>query len=140
MEVFTTTSTDPITSGTQTADNVGSGVLTRDDFMLLLMTQLKNQDPMEPMDSESMLNQFTQLNSLEELQSINQNISELFNNQSLSDAAGLLGQQVTVADTAGYNVHGIVSSISQNADQIELWINGVSYPLSSLRAVEQVED
>lgn len=139
MEVYPTTITESGTGNTQAAAGTGSGELTQDDFMLLLMTQLKYQDPMEPMDSESMLNQFTQLNSLEELQNINQNVSDLSSSESLTDASSLIGRQVSVANEYGIVQNGIVSSISQNQNQIELWINDVPYPLSALRSIEQVE-
>ncbi len=139
MEVYPTTVTESSTGNTQAAVGTGSGELTQDDFMLLLMTQLKYQDPMEPMDSESMLNQFTQLNSLEELQNINQNVSELSSSESLTEASSLIGRQVSVSNEFGIEQNGIVSSISQNQNQIELWINDVPYPLSALRSIEQVE-
>ncbi len=45
------------------------------DFMRLMIEQLKNQDPMDPMKSQEFTSQLAQINSLEQLISLNQNLS-----------------------------------------------------------------
>ncbi len=45
------------------------------DFMTLLVTQLKNQDPTNPVDPTQFVGQLVQFNSLEQLISINQELS-----------------------------------------------------------------
>lgn len=48
-----------------------------DTFMKLLLAELKNQDPLEPMKNSEMLGQMAQLNSLQQLTSISSNIETM---------------------------------------------------------------
>jgi flagellar basal-body rod modification protein FlgD len=47
------------------------------EFMMILLAQLRNQNPLEPMDDKEMIAQMAQLNSLQELQKINASLSTL---------------------------------------------------------------
>lgn len=47
------------------------------DYMLLLIEQLKNQNPLEPMDSEDMAAQLAQFSQLQQLEEANTNLGEL---------------------------------------------------------------
>jgi flagellar basal-body rod modification protein FlgD len=73
--------------------------LGKDDFLKLLITQLANQDPMEPMDNEELISQMTQFTSLEQLQNLNES-SEMSNilarsmNNALS--TNLIGREIVV--------------------------------------------
>ncbi|MFZ5808672.1 MAG: flagellar hook assembly protein FlgD [Chloroflexota bacterium] len=46
-------------------------------FMAILLAQLRNQNPLEPMDDKELVAQMTQLNSLEELKKISSGIDTL---------------------------------------------------------------
>lgn len=78
-----------------------SGLLGKDDFLKLLVAQLKNQDPINPLDNSQFINQSAAFSSLEALQNIQKSLDNLAasNSNSLAGAAGLLGRQVTA--TAG---------------------------------------
>lgn len=52
-------------------------ILDKDDFLKLLITQLKNQDPFNPLDQNQFLAQTAQFASLEELQTMNKTLEEL---------------------------------------------------------------
>jgi flagellar basal-body rod modification protein FlgD len=83
-------------SGTQ---NPGA-ILKNDDFLRLLITQLKNQDPPNPLDQNEFLGHTTQFTSLEQLQSINRGLAELKNaaaGASMAQAATLLGKTARVS-------------------------------------------
>lgn len=79
------------TTGTQAkkADNVG-----RDEFLKLLITQLKNQDPEAPLDSKEFAVQLAQFTQVEKLVSIDSQIGKLA--QNANSVAGYLGQQVVL--------------------------------------------
>jgi flagellar basal-body rod modification protein FlgD len=49
-----------------------SATVEKDEFLKLLITQLQNQDPLEPMDNAEFVSQVTQFSSLEQLISIRQ--------------------------------------------------------------------
>ena len=51
--------------------------LGKQDFLNLMMTQLANQDPLDPMDSEKMMQQMTSLGTVEQLQSVNAQLAKM---------------------------------------------------------------
>jgi len=51
--------------------------VTKDEFLKLLVAQLKNQDPMNPVDNQQFLAQLATFSSLEQLISINSGVAEL---------------------------------------------------------------
>jgi flagellar basal-body rod modification protein FlgD len=73
--------------------------LGKDDFMKLMLAQLQNQDPMNPMDDTQMVAQTAQFSSLEQLQNINSTLTSMAaqtGNGGVASASALLGKTVTV--------------------------------------------
>ncbi len=64
------------TSGTTAAGSSGS-TITSSDFLTLLVTELKNQDPTQPSDPTQYVQQLVGVNSLEQLIGINQQIGSI---------------------------------------------------------------
>ena len=76
-------------------------VLGKDDFLHLLITQLQNQDPLNPTDHTEFTAQLAQFSSLEQLNNVNDNLEELQNYQASnnnSQAVSLLGKEITTND------------------------------------------
>ena len=59
----------------------GNSSLGKDDFLRLLMTQLQNQDPTNPMDSQQFAAQLAQFNTVEQLTNLNTGMTNLTNTQ-----------------------------------------------------------
>ena len=73
--------------------------LGKQDFLNLLMTQMANQDPMNPMDSEGMMQQLASLGTVEQLQNLNSQTAKMMEIQqhiARSTAGSLLGKDVEV--------------------------------------------
>jgi len=69
---------DSTTSTTNSTNAAGdSSDITSDDFLTLLVSELKNQDPTQPTDPNQYITQLAQVNSLQQLISINQGIGTL---------------------------------------------------------------
>ena len=81
------------------------------DFMKLVIEQLKNQDPMDPMKSEEFTTQLAQINSLQQLISLNQTMSSFIQSGKLGDATALIGQYVEGTDANSTPVTGVVDSV-----------------------------
>jgi flagellar basal-body rod modification protein FlgD len=58
-----------------------NGELEKQDFMNLFLTQMSNQDPVDPMDSGAMMNQLAQLGTLEQLEKMNGQFTDLNSTQ-----------------------------------------------------------
>ena len=65
------------------------------DYMNLLITQLQNQNPLEPLDNNQMATQLAQLSQLQQLESMNENFADALATAELSYANSLLGKEVT---------------------------------------------
>ena len=104
----------------------------QDAFLQLLMIQLKNQDPTNPMDSSEFLAQQAQFTQISELQKLNNNLTS---SMLISQASSMVGRDVVVEDKGspeGY-VKGVVECASfDSSGGINLVINGTEYPLDSL--------
>ena len=77
-----------------------SNVMGKDDFLNLLITQLQNQDPLNPTDSTEFTAQLAQFSSLEQLGNVNENLTELKHFQASinnSQAVALIGKAITAA-------------------------------------------
>ncbi|MCJ7830769.1 MAG: flagellar hook assembly protein FlgD [Desulfobacterales bacterium] len=77
--------------------------LGKDDFLLLLVAQMKNQDPLNPSDSTEFTAQLAQFSSLEQLQNVNSNLESLQQVQAdlmNSQAVNLIGKTIKAKDNA----------------------------------------
>lgn len=92
-----------------TADK--SKQLGKQDFLKLLMAQLQNQDPMKPMDDTQMIAQMAQFSALEATQSLQQTLQRATNNQTIAQAAALIGKYVQADQADGSTVTGAVTSV-----------------------------
>jgi len=62
---------------------------------MLLVAQLKNQDPLNPMQDREFIAQLAQLNALEQLQQLNETVAALAQHAALGQVAGYLGKVVS---------------------------------------------
>lgn len=82
------------------------------DFMTLLVAQIKNQDPMSPMDNAEFTSQITQFTMLEEMEKTNANLEEsLIVGQAINNTSmlSLVGKSVTVDGSGTWIDDGVVS-------------------------------
>ncbi len=87
-----------IATGTAQPATSKPTVLGKDDFLNLLITQLQNQDPLNPTDSTEFTAQLAQFSSLEQLNNVNTNLEQLQNFQASannSQVVSLLGKEIT---------------------------------------------
>ncbi len=127
--------------GIETTPKAGSE-LDKDAFMQMLVTQMQNQDPMNPMDNSELSAQLAQFGSLEQMQNLNAKF-ELFQ-QSTTTAMSLMnaGQDVALELTNGDLVEGTLDKVQWNQGETQFVINGEAYSagsVRSLRAGEPVE-
>lgn len=103
----------------------GNGDLGQQDFLTLMTTQLKNQDPFKPMENGEFLAQMAQFSTVSGIDSVNDTlgqIGESLRSFRIATAANLLGEQVLIPgdlarpDETG-TIHGAVD-LSEAADQV----------------------
>ena len=92
-----TTGLESVTTGGTQPAVVPSKEMDRDAFLNLLITQLQNQDPLNPTDSTEFTAQLAQFSSLEQLGNVNDNLIQLQNFQASinnSQAVSLIGKEI----------------------------------------------
>ncbi len=117
----------PVSSTSSTAAQSAYGL----DFQSLLqiiLTQLTYQDPLKPMDNFEFVSQLAQFSQLQQMQTLNDNITTLLTTQSASQAAALLGRTVDISSgTSGTSSStvtqtGTVSAVSFSSGQPQITI------------------
>ena len=122
-----------VSSATQDSlSKAKAGTANKDDFLQLLVAQMKYQDPMEPTENTEWVSQYAQFSQVEELQN-------MATSMSLQRASGLVGQTVimNVEDAKGgvTEVQGNVDFVSYEGGNAYLSINGELYAMSDLKHV-----
>ena len=90
---------------------VANKLLGQDDFLQLLVTQMRNQDPMAPMQDTEFIAQMAQFTSLEQSRKMSEDMAEMRSQTSFQQGVGLLNQQVTVKVGEEAPLTGIVTEL-----------------------------
>ncbi len=121
-------------SSTAAPNNLNS--LTPTDFMKLMITQLQQQDPLNPTNSSALLTQMSQISNLQSNQTMVGSLQGLTLQQSIGAGGNLIGKTVQGLNTSGKQVSGIVTSVVVQNQKVSLQLDtGQQVPLSS---VEQI--
>jgi flagellar basal-body rod modification protein FlgD len=84
---------------TQQKEIARTSSLGQEDFLKLLMTQLQNQDPMEPMDNGEFMGQMAQFSTVQGITEMGESVDGLvgiYQGQQLSNNAAMIGKQALV--------------------------------------------
>lgn len=120
----------------QTNNGLGMG---DDTFLKLLITQLQNQDPLSPMDSQDLMNQVATLTMLEQTIQMNQNLEDYLSQQPLLQASQFIGKSVQAILEDGTPIEGEVESVQQSGHLITLNVQGYGVPLELVTKVYETE-
>ncbi len=107
----------------------------KNDFLKLLVAQLRNQDPMKPMEDQEFIAQMAQLNTVEQLTAMNTKLSEFLESETLSQASALLGKMI-VAEPSGANpITGVVQEVRIEQGRPVLNVAGQEVPLADVTKI-----
>ncbi len=100
----------------------------KDEFMQILVAQLRNQDPLSPMEDKDFIAQIAQFSTLEQIQSMNEGAT-------FAQAAALVGKEVysVITDSNGFRkeISGIVDSVMTINKMPYLEVKGHLIPYST---------
>ncbi len=116
-------------SQTTTTTTQQTSELGKEDFLQLLVTQLKNQDPLDPVKNEDFIAQLAQFNSLEQMNAL----------QTLTQSASLIGKSVAWNDENGEAQTGIVSAIEVQEGTPMLVVGDMLIEVSDILAIASGE-
>jgi len=120
---------------TTTTTTQQTSALGKEDFLKLLVTQMKNQDPLDPVKNEDFIAQLAQFNSLEQMINLNKNFEQLNTLQTLTQSASLIGKAVAWNDADGKTQLGVVSAIEMQDGVPMLVVDDMMIDISKILAI-----
>jgi flagellar basal-body rod modification protein FlgD len=123
---------------TSSATNVSSLQM---DYMKLLVTQLQNQNPLEPMNNDQMASQLAQYSELQQLEGMNNSFSSVLDATQKSYASSLLGKTVSYyaaqPDGSVEGAEGVVKEVGTDTDgKVILNVNDIALSLDDILTVK----
>jgi flagellar basal-body rod modification protein FlgD len=110
--------------------------LKTEDFIKMMITQLQNQDPMEPAKNQELLAQMSQIGQLQSATTLQESLKGMVTQNQIGSAASLMGKPVKGLDSNDDPVEGVVSSIRVAADGVSLELdNGKTLPLGRVTSI-----
>jgi flagellar basal-body rod modification protein FlgD len=118
-------STSPITDlknatvvgGATSPREAPSGTLGKDEFLKLLVGQLRHQDPLNPLNDAEFMGQMAQFTQVEQLTNMAKGLE-------LDRAFALIGREVTYRNSEGDLVRGLVERVVTENGKLTLTVNG----------------
>ena len=107
-------------SGNQVKSRSGQFELKSEDFIRMMITQLQNQDPMEPAKNDQLLAQMSQIGQLQASTTLQQSLKGLVMQNQIGSAGNLIGKTVQGLDDKNEQIKGIVNSVRVEGDDLFL--------------------
>ncbi len=112
-----------------------------DDFLMLMITELQNQDPLDPTNNAEFLQQITQIRQVGANDKLTATLDQVLAGQNLTMAAGMIGKTVTGVDDANADVTGTVDRIAFEATadgserELRVYVGNRSFRVDRLRQI-----
>ena len=123
------------------------GEVDLDAFIQLMLVQLQNQDPLEPMDNSEMLQQITQIREIGASENLSQTLQAVLTGQNLTTASSLIGQQILALADSGETIEGEVDRVSIEVNEndnskreIRVHIGEQSVRLNNVREITSIQN
>jgi flagellar basal-body rod modification protein FlgD len=121
------------TGSTTTAS--GFNNLTTGDFMKMLIAELQNQDPTQPMSNQDLLTQLSTMSQLQSTQDLDSALQSNTNNQQLSIASSFIGKAVQGTDSNNNPVTGVAQQAVLQNGAAYVSVGNSLVPLANITAV-----
>jgi flagellar basal-body rod modification protein FlgD len=123
----------------QAAANKKTDTLGKDQFLSILVTQLRNQDPMQPLQDKDFIAQMAQFTSVEQLMNMSTELSLM--RQNIGSASSLIGKTIewNEYDDAGEikTVKGVVDSIISKEGLLYARVGGAEVALDYVTSISE---
>jgi flagellar basal-body rod modification protein FlgD len=126
------------TNITNAGTTTEKGKLGKDEFLKILITQLKNQDPSDPLKDKDFIAQMAQFTSVEQLSNMSNEMKQL--RQTLGFASGMIGKEISWAIASNDSKEptlksGVVESIVVKSDGQYAVVKGEEIALSRIAKI-----
>lgn len=133
--VGSTSSSDSSVGSSRSLQNLGM-----DEFLKLMIAELQNQDPMNPMENSEMLQQLGEMRSITATDSLTSTLDAVLLGQNLTTASGLIGKEVSALTDAGDSINGQVDRVTVAAEEgktatVKVHIGSNTVSLNNIREI-----
>jgi flagellar basal-body rod modification protein FlgD len=94
----------------------GFSEISSEEFMSMILSELTNQDPLEPNDTENLLNQISTIRSIESDESMLSSLDSMVESSEFASAANLIGTLVSGLTEENRRVADVVLSVSRTLE------------------------
>ena len=114
--------------------------LGQDEFLQLLVVQMRNQDPLKPVSDTEFIAQMAQFSNLEQTKAMSSDIAKLRQSTAFNQATALMGKQVRLLSDEYNFTKGIVTDLTVRDGEVSLIVNGKTYELGQVVSVNSEEN
>jgi len=113
--------------------------LGQDAFFELLITQLQNQDPLNPMEDRDFIAQMAEFSSLEKTEKVYSLLEDKLSSNQVIQNSNLIGKEIT-ANVEGIQLEGIVDAVKSSDDKVLAVLDsGSEIDISNITQVKNIE-
>ena len=120
------------TSAINTGVNAALG---QEQFLELLVTQLQNQDPLNPITNEDFIAQLAQFSTLQGITDLNTSFGSMLKLQQLTQGASVLGRSATFTDSSGLLQTAQITALSISNGDIQFLAGDETIPIDRVQQV-----
>jgi flagellar basal-body rod modification protein FlgD len=103
-----------------------------------MITELQNQDPLDPTDESEIMAQTASLSQITASTQLTSTLDSMQISQNLTGAASLIGANITGLDPNGKSVSGMVSSVTVSGGEAQLQVGNSVVSLSNVETIQPV--
>lgn len=104
-------------------------------FLSMMIAELQNQDPLNPMDNAQLLQQVSQIREIESNLRLVSTLESLVRSQSLASGTSLIGRTVKGLDSDGKEVMGVVERVSADEKGLCVHFDNTTISMKNIREV-----
>jgi flagellar basal-body rod modification protein FlgD len=101
-----------------------------------MVTQLENQDPLDPTDSNQMLTQMSEIGQLQSSSTLETDLTGMVQQNQIASASAMIGKQVQGTDPNNFNTSGTVTAVQVTTNGVNLSLdNGDTVPMANVTSI-----
>jgi len=137
VEAITKTVSPALAKAGSSGASVSIDAALKGNFLNLLISQITNQNPLEPMDNETMVTQMTQFQTVEKLNALQEKIGSMMIYQNLMNSSNMLGKTVKIYDpSTNTTISGKVEGIRIENGFPGVVVGGNYYDVTNVQEVK----
>jgi flagellar basal-body rod modification protein FlgD len=122
-------------NSTQSSGATGFAALTSQDFLKMLITELKNQDPTQPVSNTELLQQLSQMQALQSNVELKSTLDNFANNEQIASGASFLGKVVSGTDANNNQVSGVADQVFMQNGTLMIGIGSSAISVANVTGV-----